>query len=385
MNTKNTITGNKTSIGVKAVNGRSMLKEFIMLPWTAGIYENDDAWVPPIIKDQRKMLTPGKGYFFDIGEAEYFIAYKDGKPAGRISAHVNRAYEEKYDEDTGFFGFFECVNDREVARALFSSAETWLKARGKTKMNGPQSFSIYDSVGFEVFGEDILPVTGLYHFASYYKNLALDCDFAKLIDWHCVLVKKAFDFTPFINQMKNSIVSKSDVTFSRLNVKELKERGSEIKEIFNKAWEGNWGHLPLTDKQFDEFYKEISMIVVPELTIFAEKDGKTVGFIVSIPDVNPALKYLNGRVRPWNLPTLLRMVKKSKKLRTIIMGVLPEYRRKMIDVALYMMTIETGLELGYESSDCSLIVETNSKMLNIFKRFKGEIYKTYRIYEKQIS
>ena len=117
-----------------------MMQDFIKLPWSAKIYENDPAWVPPLLKDQQRLFDRDRSYFFEIGDAEYFLAYRNGKPVGRITAHVNHLYEEKYDTGTGFFGFFEAVNDPDVAQALFNSASNWLKEKGKTMMNGPQSF-----------------------------------------------------------------------------------------------------------------------------------------------------------------------------------------------------------------------------------------------------
>jgi len=175
-----------------------------------------------------------------------------------------------------------------------------------------------------------------------------------------------------------------DVKYIYYSPKELKKRAKEIHEIFNRAWDGNWGHLDLTQKQFDMLVDELKLVAVPELIVFAEKDGKTVGFIVSLPDMNPALKILNGHLYPWRLIKALRSIKKVKKIRTIIMGVLPEYRGQKIDDVFYLYTIENGIRLGYTESDCSLIVETNYKMIGALKPLKGQIYKTYRIYEKKI-
>jgi len=373
-----------STIEVKEVKDSKMMKQFIMFPWTSKIYENDPAWVLPIIGDMKKLFNPKKGYFYDIGEVAYFLAYKDGVPAGRITAHVNRMYEEKYNKETGFFGFYEAIDDLDVARALFAVAEGWLKKKGKTRVEGPQSFSIYDSVGFEVFGEEIMPVVGLLHFAPYYKDHATACGYTKCIDWHCFLVKKIDDFKPYLKDVRENIMKNQDVKYVYYTPKELKKRAKEIHEIFNRAWDGNWGHLPLTDKQFKMLVDELKLVAVPELIVFAEKDGRTIGFIVSLPDMNPALKILNGRLYPWRLIKALRSIKKVKRIRTIIMGVLPEYRGQKIDDVFYLFTIENGIRLGYVESDCSLIVETNQKMIGALKPLKGQIYKTYRIYEKHI-
>jgi hypothetical protein len=366
---------------------RKMIKEFIMIPWTLKIYDNDPCWIPPIIHEQKKFFHPDKGYFFEVGEAAFFIAYRDGKPVGRVTAHINSLYEKKYDNDTGFFGHFESINDKAIAQALFDAAAGWLKEKKKTVMQGPQSFSIYDAVGFEVHGENVMPVIGLFHLAAYYKDLAVACGFEKTIDWSCYLVKKIEDYKPYLKAVRDEYMkSQTDLEYSIFDKKDFPRRRKDVLEIFNTAWEGNWGHLPLTQKQFDMLIDELVQIVVPELVIFAEdkKSKKTIGFIISIPDVNHIFRIINGHLYPWRIIRALLAAKKTKKLRTIIMGVLPTYRGRKIDDVFYLRTIEDGIGLGFEASDCSLIVETNFKMIGALKPLKAENYKTYRIYQKKI-
>lgn len=374
-------------IEVRRVSGSGMLKEFIRFPWTSRIYENDPAWVAPLLHDMKTLFNPKKSYFYEIGEAELFLAYRDGRPVGRISAHVNHLYEKKYDTETGFFGFFESVNDREAAAALFDAASHWLKGKGKTVMNGPQSFSIYDSVGFEVEGADRMPAVGLFHFAPYYRDLAEACGFVKSVDWYCFLVKKSdyAVFEPYLREARKRLEDKTDVQFKTLVKRDLGKRIKDVQHIFNEAWEGNWGHLPLTDRQAAMLVGELKLIAVPELAIFAEKDGKTIGFIISLPDVNPALRLLGGRLYPWRLIRFLLEARKTKRIRTIIMGVLPEYRGGHIDDIFYLKTIEDGIRLGYTESDCSLIVETNHRMIGALKPLAAAPYKTYRIYQRPVA
>lgn len=373
------------SIEVKKVDSSRMMKEFIMFPWTSRIYENDPAWIPPLIAEQKKLFDRKKSYFFEIGEGDLFLAWQDGKPVGRITAHINHLYEGKYNRDTGFFGFYESINSQEVANALFEAASVWLRKRGKTIIQGPQSFSVYDSVGFETEGLDIMPVVGLLHFAPYYKDLAEAYGFEKCIDWSCYLVRDIEDYKPYLEQVREFFMKGQDIEYKTLQKGEMKKRVQDIHEIFNIAWDGNWGHLPLTQRQIDTLYGELKMVAIPELIIFAEDKGKTVGFCVSIADANQALKILNGRLYPWRLRKAFKEVKNARKIRTIIMGVLPEYRGRRIDEVFYLKTIETGIAMGFNSSDCSLVVETNHKMIGALKRLKAERYKTYRIYEKRID
>jgi len=373
-------------VEIKQVTNKKMLKEFVKIPWTLKIYENDPNWIPPIIHDVKNMLNPEKGYFYEIGDVALFIAYRDGKPAGRISAHINHLYEEKYDNDTGFFGFYEAIDDMEVSKTLFSTAENWLKNKGKTVMQGPQSFSIYDEIGFEVHGKDVMPVIGLFHYANYYEKHAVEYGLGKKIDWSCYLVTDIGDYQPYLKDIRENIMKEQeDVEYFIYEKKDKERRRKEVIEIFNKAWDGNWGHLPLTDKQYKNLFDELIMIANPELCIFAEKAGKTVGFIISIPDVNPYFRILNGHLYPWRLVRFLMNYKKTKKIRTIIMGLLPEYRGQKIDDVFYLRTIEDGIKLGYKASDCSLIVETNKKMIGALKPLKADQYKTYRIFEKKIK
>lgn len=374
-------------IEVKPVEGSNMMRDFIMLPWERDIYKDDPAWVPPLIRDQKRLFDRKKGYFFEIGEAEFFLAYKNGVSAGRITAQVNHLYEQTYDRETGFFGFYESVNDGAVACALFDAASLWLKEKGKKIMNGPQSFSIYDSVGFEVEGEDKMPTVGLFHFAPYYRKLAETCGFSKCIDWHCFLVERIYydKHAPYLEEIKNSLLKDTEVEFKTLQKKDVLKRVKEVQQIFNAAWEGNWGHLPLTDKQMDMIFRELKMIIIPDFAIFAEKDGKTIGFIISVPDINPGLRILNGRLYPWRVIRFMREIKKTKRVRSIIMGVLPEYRGQHIDDIFYLKSIEAGLRLDIWESDCSMIVETNKKMINALKPLTPNPYKTYRIYQRPIS
>jgi len=273
-------------ISVERVEGKEMSREFLLFPWRSGIYDHDPAWVPPLIRDQRLMFDRKKGYFFEIGEAEFFLGLP-GRPSRR-SHHgtCESPVRGKVRSGNRFFGFFEAIQDLDVARALFDRASLWLQERGKKRMNGPQSFSIYDSVGFEVAGKDIMPAVGLFHFAPYYEEFATACGFTKCIDWHCFVVKEEnyTQYAPYLREVKSELLRKTPYQFTTLKWREINRRVREIRQIFNIAWEGNWGHLPLTDKQLRMFAQDLKLIAIPELAIFAEKDGQTVGFIISLPD-----------------------------------------------------------------------------------------------------
>ena len=371
-------------IEVKKVTDKKMMMEFIKLPWTAKIYAVDPAWVPPVISDMVKLFDPAESYFFEHGEADFFIAYRDGKPAGRITAHTYKLYEEKFDKGTGFFGFYECIDDLNVSKALFDTAREALRARGKTIMNGPQSFTIYDSVGFDCMNNGRMPVTGIFHFAHWYEKHALAYGFEKKSDWFCFMVKEeGINWDPLF-KMRAELQKKTDVTFIIAKKRDIPSRSGDVMRIFNAAWEGNEDHIALTEKQFKKMFDDLKMLLIPELAIFAEKDGKTIGFILSVPDANPGIAALNGHLYPWRLVKLLWKAKRTKTLRTILMGVMPEYRGQNIDQILILMTIEIGLGMGYNQSDCSLIVESNKKMIGALKYLNADRYKGYRIFQIKV-
>ena len=374
-----------SSIEVKKVTDKKMMMEFIKVPWTAKIYKYDPAWVPPVIADRVKFFDPKHGYFFEHGEAQFFIAYKDGKPVGRITAHTYKRYEEKYDKDTGFFGFYECIDNLDVSKALFEAARDWLRAKGKKKMNGPQSFTVYDEIGFDCINNGRMPVIGMFHYAHWYEKHALAFGLQKQVDWFCFMVKKdGLSWEPMF-KIREELQKKSEFTFVIAKKRDIPKRAEDIKNIFNIAWEGNEGHLPFTDRQFKHIFDDIKIIVIPELAIFAEKDGKTVGFILSVPDANPGFAKLNGRLFPWRMVRALWHVKRTSTIRTILLGVLPEYRGLGIDQILILMTIEIATKiLGFIQSDCSLIVESNKKMIGALKYVNADRYKGYRVFQMDI-
>ncbi len=374
-----------SNIEVKKVTDKKMMMEFIKLPWRAKIYKYDPAWVPPLISDQKRFLDSEKGYFFEHGEAQFFIAYKNEKPAGRISAHTYSQYEEKYDKDTGFFGFYECIDDLEVSKALLDAAREWLRSKGKKKMNGPQSFTIYDPIGFDVINNGRMPVISMFHSAHWYEKHALAYGLEKKVDWYCFMVKEdGLDWEPMF-KIREELQKKSDIKFVTAKKRDIPKRADQVKHIFNVAWEGNEGHLPFTDRQFDMNFKDLQLLIIPDLAIFAEKDGKTIGFIFSIPDANPGIAKLNGRLYPWRILKLLWQVKRTRTLHTMLLAVLPEYRGQQIDQILILMTIEIATKRhGFIQSDCSLVVESNKKMIGALKYVNSDLYKGYRVYQMNI-
>jgi hypothetical protein len=369
-------------VDVVPVRNKKQLKDFVRFPWK--IYEGNPHWVPPLIRDKLKFLDKKKGVFFEFGEAEYFLAYKNGELAGRIDAHIDHQYERFHNTETGFFGFFECTNDQGVADSLFRAAEDWLKAKKKHKLIGPECFTIYDETAMLYEGYDSTPAVLLPYNPPYYHELVKNYGFKKAIDWYAFWAPKDVRPADGMFKVRDRVLRRNDIRIIPLDMKKLQERVDEVKVIFRDAWMGNWGHTPLTEGQYELFVKELKLVLKPELTYFAEVDGKTVGCIVTIIDANEALKRANGRLLPLGLLKILFGLKKCKRLRILMMGVLEEYRNRGIDIVFYLETLKNGCEAGFDGADCSLIVETNDRMIRALEAFGAERYKTYRLYEKGI-
>ena len=368
-------------IEVRPVRTAKDLQTFIKLPWR--IYHDDPFWVPPIIADQKKLFNKEKGTFFQFGDAEFFLAYDGSLPVGRISAHVDYQFEKYRDEQAGRFGFFESVNDQAVADALFDHACEWAKAKGKKRIGGPYNFTIYDASGFLFQGFDSMPVVLLAYNPKYYNDLLANAGFEKAIDWYAFMVKDTVKLRPSFAKIRKRIQRQS-FHIETVDMKNLDKAVEYIGPIFNEAWNENWGHVPFTSGQMEDLKEELKFVVVPELTYLAFTDGRCVGFSLTARDANPAIKKANGRLFPFGLIKIMLEMKKTTRLRTIAMGVLKEYRHRGLDTLFYLNTIEEGVRLGFTESECSIIVETNHRMIGALEHLQAERYKTYRFYQKEL-
>jgi GNAT superfamily N-acetyltransferase len=237
-------------IMVSPVQNDATLWEFLRLPWR--IYQDDPYWVPPLLSQQRQFLDPRHGPFFEIGEARYFLAYRNGRPIGRLSAHINRLHDTYHGPDTGFFGFFESIQDQDVATALFEAAAAWLRQRGKIHLVGPLNFCIYDEMGLLVEGFDSMPAMFQTHNPPYYQDLLTSLGFVKAMDWHAYKITNRNVDLEAMERRYADIVRGQTVEVVTYNPKEVDRRADEVFELFNTAWGPNWGHVPLTRRQFDE-------------------------------------------------------------------------------------------------------------------------------------
>jgi hypothetical protein len=381
-----------SDVRIVPVTTEAQRSEFAKFPWQ--IYRDDPLWVPPIFQDHLALLTPGKHPFWEHAEQQLFLARRSGEIVGTICAHVNHRHNEIHEDRVGFFGFFEAVDDQAVADALFEAASAWLREQGMDVIRGPENPSQNEEVGLLVDGFDMPRVVLNTYNPRYYQELIEQAGFRKAQDLYAWdILTSIFDLDvrklprKFL-RVAEQAQKRENLVVRNIDMKRFDEEVDLVKQVYNEAWEQNWGFVPLTDHELDHFAQEMKMIVDPDLVHFAFVDGKPVGISLGIPDVYQAMIKARPQPNRWSLPwTLLKFLRhrrRIKGLRLWAMGVVPEYRTLGIDAVFYVETARKAFAKGYQRCEMGWILESNDMMNRIIERLGGEIYKTYRIYERPL-
>ena len=370
-------------INVTPVRSSVDLKAFINLPWV--IYRNDPHWVPPLRSDLKKRLDKSRYPFFDHAEVEFLIARREGRVVGRIAAIKNDAHIDFHQEQVGFFGFFESINDPEVAAALFSHAAQWLRERRLEVMRGPVNYSTNDDCGLLIKGFDSPPAILMSYNPPYYPNLIEDFGFEKAKDLLAYEITDEVQVPERLERTVQWIKKRKKITIRPLVKKQIHQEIQRIKEIYNSAWEKNWGFVPMTDREIDYMAEELIQIVDPDLLLFAEIEGEPVAFILALPDFYVALKHTNGRLFPFGLLKLLWHKRKIDTARVLTFGIKEKYRQQGIDALMYYEVYKIGVAKGYRRGEMSWILEDNILMNRAAENMGATLYKRYRIYDYPLS
>ncbi len=371
-----------SQIVIRAVAGKRDMDRFIRFPWH--IYRNSPQWVPPLLMDRRKLVDRKKNPFYRHADAEFFLAERDGVLVGRIGAIVNHNHLKEHGDATGFFGFFESVDDQEVANALLHQAEQYLRSRSMKAMRGPASPSVNDEYGLLVEGFDRPPVVLMPYNPPYYGMLLEGYGLVKSRDLISYLLSQDTVMSEKLQRVTQRVRERQGITIRPLNMKDFDAELERFKRIYNTAWASNWGAVALTDEEIEAMAADFKQIIVPEVVLFAEKDGKTVGFSLSLPDINVPLKY---NTKGYLLPGALRLFWHKKKIdlvRIVALGVLPEYLNSGIAGVLFYETAARAKPLGYDFGEAGWVLEDNLQMVRSAEMMNGDPYKKYRIYEKAI-
>jgi GNAT superfamily N-acetyltransferase len=374
------------------VENKKELEAFLHLPWK--IYKTADGkkdsnWVPPFLDDQRSLLNPSKNPFWKHAKVALFAAYDDqNQMVGRISASVDDNFNKFWNEKVGFFGWFECINELEVAKALFQEAEKFLKAEGMTSMRGPSSFTSNDDYfGFLLEGYDSPARIAMTYNPPYYHDLSAKAGLAKAKDLYAWYLSAQIELPERIVKIAERTKQREKITIRPLNMKKLYEDAAILKELYNKIWEKNWGFVPMTDDEFNYQVKKLKDIVWPDFVVFAEVAGKAIGFNLVVPDVNQALIKMDGELFSWHDPFALVkfLTCKFDDTREMAMGVLPEYRKKGLEAVLYLEALKTGNKRKIKGGELSWTLEDNEGINNGIAAMGGKIIKKYRVYEKPLA
>lgn len=351
------------------------------------IYQGDPNWVAPLEMERKDFLDPKKNPFFEFGEVELFLARRGGQVVGRIAAVKDPHYNEFHGTNEGFFGLFECIDDAGVARALFDAASQWLRSKGFNKVLGPMNFSTNQEVGLLVEGFTPPAILTTYN-PPYYAALIEANGFTKAKDLFSFELSSSVQPPEKVARIAEKIRQREGVTVRPVNLKNFEAEVSLIKGIYNAAWEKNWGFVPMTDHEFDHLAREMKQIVRPELVLIAEVKGEPVAFSMTLPEANEALKAANGRLTTFGLPIglakLLLASRKIRRLRLVTLGIKEGYRRRGLDAILYLDTLRTAHQLGYEGGEISWTLEDNHLVNRAIESMGGKRSKTHRIYERPL-
>ncbi len=371
-------------VQIKKVKSKKDLKAFINFPYTH--YANEPLYAPDLKLIQKETLDRKKNPFFNHAEAEYFMAIDNkGKVLGRIAAITNENYVKHWNENYGFFGFYECVNDKNVSDLLFKAAFDWLKEKGVDGVYGPMNPSTNDTCGTLVDGFDTPPYIMMVHNMPYYDDLIKNSGFKKRMDLFSYRIK-INKFPKRYIQLANNIeerLKKEGIIIREVNFKKIKEEAPKLQYIYNKAWEKNWGFIPMDDEEFQALAQELKFVTIPEYVYIAEDNGKPVAFIAILPDLNEiTINFRKGNLLPFNFIKLLNFKKKVNKARVLTLGLIDSHRLKGIDTVMYAKLYHSASKYGVTEAEASWILEDNVMMNRILKNIDADPYKRYRIYQK---
>lgn len=359
---------------------------FIKSQWA--FYRDDPNWVPPLIMDRKKLLNTKVNPFFHHSQIQLFVADQGDRIVGRIAAITNAMHNATHHDQIGFFGFFECVQDQGVATALFTAAEQWLRDKGMNEVRGPVNPSMNDECGLLVHGFDGPPTVLMTYNPPYYGALLENAGYKKAKDLYAYLLKQETYRSEKLTRMFNALVERNKITFRSVNFKDKNQFRKDvelIKQMYNKAWQPNWGFVKMTDEEFEFLASDLKQIADPDLVFFVEVKGVPAGFILALPDINQVLIHnRRGRI----LKGAYLLMTKSKKidyLRIIVLGVLPDYQKTGVDAAMYHEIGTRGMKRGIVGGEASWILEDNDMMnRGLTMTMQAQRYRTYRIYQKEL-
>ena len=376
-----------SQIEINRVASSAERESFIKFPWR--IYEKDPVWVPPLLIDRKQFIDREKHPFYEHGDAELFLARVDGEIVGRIMACDDPKYNALHQSNVGFFGMFESIDDQRVASALLNAAADWLSQKGRDQIIGPIDYSLFDLCGVLIEGFQYHPMLLTAYNPPYYRGLIEGAGFEKEIDLFGWWFANPTNAAKRLRRLAGALEKRREITLRPGNLRDLAGESRKLLEIYDQAWKDNWGFSEFTEREFEFMTRELKPLLVPDLVWIAEIKGEPVGFILCVPDINVALKKIDGRLTTFGLPIglakLLYYKSRIKTVRLVAMGVIPEHRRHGVAEMLVLRIIEEAMIKRGFVGECSLILENNVMMNRFLAAIGAEKYKTYRIFRRSLA
>jgi hypothetical protein len=374
-------------ITVKKAESSSDVKKFIDFPHD--LYKGDPNYVPELYISQAKLFNRKKNPFFKHADVDLFLAYRDGKIVGRIAAIDNGGYKKFTGNNDGFFGFFDVIDDYSVAETLLNTVKEWCRKKNLASVIGPTNFSTNDTCGMLVDSYAVPPVILMTYNKKYYNDFMDRFGFRKKMDLLAYKVATKENMNQRVISMRPAMenrLKRDGITIRKFNMKNFKSEVDKLHDVYNAAWEKNWGFVPMTKDEFRFAASDMKAIVDTDFAYVAEHNGKAIGFALTVPNLNEVtINIKRGRLFPTGLFKLLMNQKKVKSVRIITLGVIEGYRKAGIDACFYAMNLEAAAKKNIDYGEASWILENNEMMNKALLHIGGKPYKKYRLYELPLN
>jgi GNAT superfamily N-acetyltransferase len=377
------------NVSISPVRTRRELKRFVKVPFR--LHRDQPQWVAPLIFERMEFLDREKNPWFEHGEAEYLLAERDGEAVGRVTAHLDRRWDEYQGGSDAMFGFFETANDPEVAAALLDAATEWAGGKGRSRILGPMDFTTNDEIGILVEGYERRPMILEPWHPPHYRELIEAEGFGKAMDvqmWELQFgdLKEGERFDPSIHAAAEKGLREEGIAIRNMRKREMADEVRRFMDVYNEAWGDNWGFVPITDAEVEFQAKNLKQVIDESWTWMAEKDGEIVGAALTLPDINQVMAKLSGRLLPFGWARFLLGKRRIDQCRVFALGVKHDYRHSGVAAGLYLKHLEeAAVPGGIVGGEMGWILETNEPMNRAMEGMGGKVVKKYRLYEKGLG
>jgi len=376
------------NLTVEQVNNKENLLKFIKFPFT--LYRNDSNWVPPFIQERLDFFNTEKNPFYEHARHRLFLAHRNEMVVGTIGAVVDDNHNRSHNEQTGAFGFFECIEDHTVAALLMNAAEDWVRAQGMNLIRGPYNFSVNHECGLLISGFEEPPMVMMTYNPHYYEGLITGCGYTKYMDLFAYIgdIDELLENAPrSLFRIADMVTEREGIRIRKINLRDIKQENLRIQEVYNRSLGKQSGFVPMNEKECDYFSNAMRWLADPDLILIAENQaGQPIGVSLAMPDFHQALRLSGGGpMFPMSLLKFLWHRRKIDQIRLIAMGIIEEHRCRGIDAVFWVETARAARKKGYKRMECSWVLEKNEMMNSLGRTLRGQIYKTYRIFERSLT